>query len=118
MQNSVVNEAINGTSSCLVCIKPVGCMTFQIHLILCMLGNFSCFCCRLLPFLKINFFKKKKKRSGTLSECQTVWIQIRSDVLSVWIQIRTDILSVLVWVQTDCKGYQQTTKVNEELMKL
>ena len=23
-----------------------------------MQGNFSCFCCRLLPFFKINFFKK------------------------------------------------------------
>ena len=33
--------------------------------------------------------------SGTLSECQTLWIQIR-----------TDILSVLIWVQTVCKGYQ------------
>ena len=37
---------------------------------------------------------------GTLSECQIVWIQIR-----------TDILSVLIWVQTVCKRYQQTTKV-------
>ena len=37
-------------------------------------------------FFKINF---KKNLSGTLSECQTVLIQIR-----------TDILSVLVWVQT------------------
>ena len=42
----------------------------------------------------------KKKLSGTLSECQTVWIPIR-----------TDVLSVLIWVQTVCKGYQQTTKV-------
>ena len=25
---------------------------------LCMLGNFSCFCCRLLTFFKINFFQK------------------------------------------------------------
>ena len=38
--------------------------------------------------------------SGTLSKCQTIWIQIR-----------TDILSVLLWVQTVCKGYHQTTKV-------
>ena len=38
--------------------------------------------------------------SRTLLECQ-----------SVWIQIRTDVLSVLIWVQTICKGYQQTTKV-------
>ena len=35
--------------------------------------------------------------SGTLSECQTVWIQIR-----------TDVLSVLIWVQTVYHGYQQT----------
>ena len=37
--------------------------------------------------------------SGTLSEYQMVWIQIR-----------TDMQSVLIWVQTVCKGYQQTTK--------
>ena len=36
--------------------------------------------------------------SGTLSECQMVWIQI-------W----TNILSVLIWVQTVWKGYQQMT---------
>ena len=45
---------------------------------------------------KVNFSKKKFLR--TLSECQTVCIQIR-----------TDILSVLIWVQTVCKGYQQKT---------
>ena len=50
-----------------------------------------------------DFFQNEPFRkilSGTLSECETVWIQIR-----------TDILSVLMWVQTVCKGYQQTTKV-------
>ena len=47
-------------------------------------------------YSKLSF---KKNRSGTLSECQTVWIQIR-----------TDILSVLIWVQTVCKQYQLTTK--------
>ena len=30
---------------------------------------------------------------------------------TVWIQIMTDILSVVIWVQTVCKGYQLTTKV-------
>ena len=30
---------------------------------------------------------------------------------TVWIQIRPDILSGLVWIQTVCKGYQQTTKI-------
>ena len=46
----------------------------------------------LLTFFIINF-------SETLSECQMVWIQIR-----------TDILPVLIVVQTVCQGYQQTTK--------
>ena len=47
--------------------------------------------------LKLNFFSKKNL-SGIPSECQTVWIQIRPDVLSG-----------LIWIQTVCKGYQQTT---------
>ena len=38
--------------------------------------------------------------SGIPSECQTVWIKIRPDILPG-----------LTWVQTVCKGYQQTTKV-------
>ena len=40
----------------------------------------------LLTFSKLAF---PKILSGALSECQTVWIQIR-----------TDILSVLIWVET------------------
>ena len=44
----------------------------SIGLILCMLGNCSCFyVCRLLTFIKINL-SCFKKNSGTLSECQTV----------------------------------------------
>ena len=46
-----------------------------------MLDNFSRFCYRLLTFFKINFFKKIL--SGTVSECQTVWIQISTDAMSV-----------------------------------
>ena len=42
----------------------------------------------------------RKTLPETLSECQTVGIQIR-----------TNILSVLIWVQTVCKGNQQITKV-------
>ena len=38
-----------------------------------------------------------------LSECQTVWIQIRPDILSG-----------LIWVQTVHKGYRQTTLVGKE----
>ena len=69
---------------------------FTTGLTLSMLGNFSCFCCHLLTFFLIIFFNFF---SRTLSVCQTVWIQIR-----------TDILSVLIWAQTVCKGYQQTNK--------
>ena len=50
---------------------------------LCMLGNFSRFCCHLLTFFKINFFKNRNtirvsngldpdqdgQKVGTLSEC-------------------------------------------------
>ena len=49
-------------------------------------------------FLKLTF--SKKNLLGLPSECQTVWIQIRSDILSG-----------LIRVQTVCKGYQQTIKV-------
>ena len=42
----------------------------------------------------------QKILSGSLSECQTVWIQIRPDILSG-----------LIWIQPVRKGYQQTTKV-------
>ena len=62
------------------------------------------FICRLLIFFKINF---SKILSGIQSECQTVWIQIRSHVLSG-----------LIWVQTVCKGYQQTTLEGKELTTL
>ena len=55
----------------------------------------------LLPMFhkKDTRLKLVKFLSGTLSECQRVWIQIR-----------TDVLSVLIWIQTVCKGYQQVTK--------
>ena len=41
----------------------------------------------------------QKILSGTLPECQMVWIQIR-----------TDRMLVLIWVQTACIGYQQRMK--------
>ena len=50
--------------------------------------------------LLLSYADFKNNLSGTLSEC-----------LTAWIQIRTDILSVLIWIQTVCKCYQQTTKV-------
>ena len=61
---------------------------------LCILGNF---------FLSsADFFQNQPFRkiiSGILSECQTVWTQIR-----------TDKMSVLIWVQTICKDYQQAAR--------
>ena len=68
--------------------------TVRMTLTFCMYVNFSCFYCSLLSF------QNKLSMSGTPSEDQMIWIQIR-----------TDILSVLIWVQTVCKGYQQMTKV-------
>ena len=72
---------------------------YLLHLTLCMLGNFACFFfCHLWIFFLNKLFQKCL--SGIPSECQTLWIQIRPDVLSG-----------LILVQTVCKGYQQTTKV-------
>ena len=56
-----------------------------------------------LHALSVDFFSKlkfKKILSETLSECQTFWIQIR-----------TDILSVLILDQTVCMSCQQRTNV-------
>ena len=51
-------------------------------------------------FSKSTFSKISFTNTIRDSECQTVWIQIR-----------TNIMLVLIWVQTVCKVYQQTTKV-------
>ena len=61
-----------------------------LYLSICMLGNCSCFCFRLLPFFKIKFLQIN--HPGPPSECQTVSIQIK-----------TDILLVFIWVQIVCK---------------
>ena len=58
------------------------------------LGNFSRFFVVCLFFFQNQLFQKSI--SGIPSECQTVWIRIRPDLLSG-----------LIWVQTVCKGYQQ-----------
>ena len=60
-----------------------------LYLSICTLGNCSCFYFRLLHFFKIKFKKKHPRRP---SEYQTVWIQIK-----------TDILLIFIWVQTVCK---------------
>ena len=65
----------------------------------CILDNFACF------FVLCRFFTKstfsKNFIQEYLQECQTVWIQIRPDILSG-----------LIWVQTVCKGYLQTKPVS------
>ena len=65
------------------------------------LNSFHAFAvvCRLF-FLKLAFCKKFFQQLSTLSECQTVWIQIRPNILLG-----------LIWVQTVWEGYKQTTKV-------
>ena len=65
--------------------------TFFAVLTFCMLGNFSCFCCRLL--FDINFFFLQNIFPGAPLECQTFWIQ------------------------TVCKSYQQTTKIVSMIRK-
>ena len=54
-----------------------------------------------------DFFQKKYFRNffiEILSECQTVWIQIRPDILSG-----------LIWIQTVCKGCHRKTLAGKEL---
>ena len=65
----------------------------HVLLTLCMLGNFSCFCCHLLTFFKNIFCKIFSKEHY---QCQMVCIQIR-----------TDIMSVLIWVKAVFKGHQR-----------
>ena len=50
------------------------------------------------------FFKTTLNFSGILSKCQTVWIQIKPDILSC-----------LIWVQLICKGYQRPTLVSRQI---
>ena len=69
-----------------------------LYLSICMLGNCSCFYCRLLTFFKLKFLKIN--HSGPPSECQTVWIQIK-----------TDILLVFIWVQNVCKRLLANNKI-------
>ena len=47
----------------------------------------------------------RKILSWIPSECQTVWIQIRPDIMSG-----------LIWVQTVCNGYQQPNLIGKQLL--
>ena len=58
---------------------------FVLSLKLCMLGKFSCFCCRLLTFFQNPLFGKNL--SGTQSKCQVVVIQIRIDSVKTLFKI-------------------------------
>ena len=46
---------------------------------------------------------------------QKILSRIPSERQTVWTQIRPDVLSGLIWVQTVCKGYQQTTLEDNDL---
>ena len=56
--------------------------------------NFACFLCCLMIFFSKSTFSKNSFRI-TISECQTVWIQIRHDILLglIWIQTACDVIS-------------------------
>ena len=71
-----------------------------VKLTLCMIGNFFMFLSSVDFFSNIEFFEKLF--SGILSDCQTVWIQVRPAFRRAWI-----------WVQTVCKSYHQTTLVGQ-----
>ena len=69
-----------------------------LYLSICMLGNCLCHYIRLLTFFKIKFLKIN--HTGPPSECHTVWIQIK-----------TDILLVFIWVQNVCKRLLANDKI-------
>ena len=80
------------------CYKMTHSFANVLYLSICMLGNCSCFYFRLLTFFQIKFLKIN--HPGPPSECQTVWIQIK-----------TEILPVFIWVQTVCKRLLADDKV-------
>ena len=82
----------------------------------CMLGNFSCFCCHLLTFFKIYFFKKNL--SGTLSECQTVWIQIRTNDLGTNYLQRLSADDKLPLARKELNAQTHQTQPGPEVIKL
>ena len=73
-----------------------------------MLGNFSCFCCRLLTFFKNGLFQKNL--SGTLIRVSNC-LDPDQDRQNVGPDLGPDCLAV-------CKDYQQTTKVAASMEKV
>ena len=57
-------------------------------------------------FLHANLFSKLSFSKISFIQCQTVWIQIRPDILSG-----------LIWVQTVCKSCHQKTLAGKELIR-
>ena len=81
----------------LIVLSPDLCtLTYFVNL--CPPGKcFMLYCCLLsADYFQNNFLRKIL--SGISSDCQTLWIQIRPNILLG-----------LIWVQTFCKGYQQTS---------
>ena len=72
-------------------------MIVKACLTLSMLDNFACF------FVVCRFKKKKKIKKKIFQEYH--------QYQTVWVQIRPDVLLGLIWVQTVCKSYQQSIKV-------
>ena len=70
-----------------------------LYLSISMLGNSSCFYFRLLTSSKLSFLKIN--HPGPPSKCQTVWIQIKIDILLVFIGFKLF-----------AKGNWQTTKLS------
>ena len=76
----------------------------------CKTSTLSAYCVIFLHSLLVfayfffKFFNFWKIPSGIPSECQTVRIQIRPDILSG-----------LICIQTVCKGYQQTALIGKDL---
>ena len=76
-----------------------------LYLSICMLGNCSCFFFRPLTFFKIKFLKIN--HPGPPSECQTVWIQIKTDIL--WSSSGLKLFA---------KCYCQTTKLSTGMQRV
>ena len=57
------------------------------------------------------------KQEWGFSVYQKILSGIPSECLTDWIQIRPDVSSGLIWVQSVCKGYEQTTLVDNELIR-
>ena len=76
-----------------------------LYLYFCMLGNCSCHYFRLLTSFKIKFLQIDHQ--GPPLECQTVWNQIKINILLVFI-----------WVQTVCKRLLADEKIIRCIQRL